>query len=668
MPDVTFLPDGVTVFIEAGGLLLDAAKLAGFPAETPCGGKGVCGKCLVRVAEGYVESDGVFCGSMAAGSAEPGSVDTRSMDTGSTGIGSMDTVSTDTVSTDTVSTDTESTDTVSTDTVSTYTESMDTGRMVLLCRARAGSGPVVLEAAVVRGDEQGRFCDGSEQLRMVERALLPGGRDMCPYVKTAEITVPEPVPGDGKSDFDRLASAACKALDGEELRIPLPLLRELPKTLRSIGHKAVLAYYKESGTIHAVDLYNIPNSYALALDIGTTTVAVSLAGADGRIIGSKSGYNRQITCGLDIISRIHYARTRERRDELRDLVLRSINELTAELCAEHGADAGRIHFVSAAANTTMTHLLLGVDPEHIRLAPYVPAAYGLQVYTAGEIGLTACANAPVWFAPGVGSYVGGDIVSGLLCTSLSAGAEEICLFVDIGTNGEIVLGNSDFLMACACSAGPAFEGGGIRHGMRASHGAIERVRISGGNNRPELTVIGDCAPTGICGSGMISLVSELFSHGLIDPTGKFWEGREFVLADESAGGGQISVNEADVKNLIRAKAAVFSAIRTLLRSADISFEELSHVYIAGGFGRYLDLVDAARIGLLPRTDEARLSFIGNASLSGAYMALVSETHRRRQIELSERITYIDLSDEPSYMNEYTAALFLPHTDEGLFGC
>ncbi len=340
----------------------------------------------------------------------------------------------------------------------------------------------------------------------------------------------------------------------------------------------------------------------------------------------------------------------------------------------------KITNASLAGNTTMMHLLLGIPPESIRLEPYTPTIYWIPGYRAADVGIKICDNAPIFFAPAVGSYVGGDISSGLLCTALATESEEMSLFIDIGTNGEIVFGNNEFLMGCACSAGPAFEGGGIEHGMRASHGAIERVCVNPETGMPEISTIGNEPPVGVCGSGMISLIAELFTTGWIDAAGKLDKTRpcaaieingknsKCILADAKHSGktSAITICEADIDNLIRAKAAIFSACRVLLQKVSMDFEDLSHIYIAGGFGRYMDIEKSIEIGLLPKLPIEKFKFIGNSSIAGAYMTLLSKRHRTLEHELAKKITYIDLSTEHEYMDQYTAALFLPHTDERLF--
>jgi uncharacterized 2Fe-2S/4Fe-4S cluster protein (DUF4445 family) len=395
-------------------------------------------------------------------------------------------------------------------------------------------------------------------------------------------------------------------------------------------------------------------------------------------LGYDTAYNAQVACGLDVISRINYAKKPERLEELRQKVLATINGKTEKLAKESGIEKRCIRHASIAGNTVMTHLLLGVVPEYIRLDPYTPAVYVPELYKAGEIGLGINPETPVYIAPCVGSYLGGDITSGLLCTPVAEDSEQISLFIDIGTNGEMVLGNGDFLIGCACSAGPAFEGGGIDKGMRASAGAIERVDIDPETGRPDYAVIGGTEAKGICGSGLISLVAGLFNTGWLDPAGRLnrekpceyirAEGKtaRYIIVPGGNGSDEIYVSEADIGNLIRAKGAIFSACRVIMQKVGIETEDIAKVYIAGSFGQYINMDDAVAIGLIPDLPVNRYEFLGNTSYSGACMTLVSKKHREKELAIAKKITYLDLSAEPEYMHEYTAALFIPHTDEKMF--
>jgi len=630
MPIITLKPSGKSITLAPGADLLEAVKAEGVAVEAPCGGKGVCGKCLVRVTHGRV--DFTNSGILPA-------------------------------------------------------ELISEG-FVLICRSKVAQADATLEIMSQLEKEQGKFSEAAEDLLTLGSALLPHKGDFDPMVKKIFIQVPAPEMGDGLSDYDRVKRTAQAILGGKkEFVLPLDLVRALPGVLsqhETYDGAVTLAYHETECTLQAVALERgdtTGQNFGVAIDIGTTTVAVHLVDLQsGEILASKTDYNAQIACGLDVISRINYAQKPHRLEELRAKILETTNNCILDVSQRVHLKPTQITNASIAGNTTMMHLLLGIPPESIRLEPYTPTIYWIPAYRAATLGIKICQNAPLFFAPAVGSYVGGDIASGLLCTALATDAEDLSLFIDIGTNGEIVFGNNEFLMGCACSAGPAFEGGGIEHGMRASHGAIERVQVNPETGMPTIATIGNEPPVGICGSGMISLIAELFTTGWIDAAGKLDKTRpcvaieingkhsKYILADAKHSGidNAIFINEADIDNLIRAKAAIFSACRVLLQKVSMDFEDLSHIFIAGGFGRYMDIQKSIEIGLLPNLPIETFKFIGNASIAGAYMTLLSKRHRDLEHALAKKITYIDLSTEHEYMDQYTAALFLPHTDEKLF--
>lgn len=614
MPTVLFNPSGSTIDVPPGTNLLEAANLANISTEIPCGGRGVCGKCLVKVLSGKAEVRGFG-----------------------------------------------------------HNASLSEN-MIPICKSYVLDEPITLEIASSLSSEEGKFSDIARDMALIDPVLLSSGSDVKSLVECVTLNVAAPRMADGLSDYDRFA-AAFRDAAGLTPCVPLPLLRELPALLRKKDGEVSAAYYADEGNARIVTLSAVERArYGIAADIGTTTVALTLVElSSGAILASRTDYNAQIECGLDIINRINYAHKPERLLELRTRVLGTLNKLIASASERCGISQNDIVAASISANMTMVHLFMGIVPEYIRLDPYTPAVYNVPVFSAGELGLELCANAPVSIAPSVGSYVGGDITAGLLCTSLATESEELALFIDIGTNGEIVLGNNEFLIGCACSAGPAFEGGGMRYGMRASKGAIERMEITDGTLN--CFTIGNVPPTGICGSGMISIVAGLFRAGLLDPAGKLDRDFHLVEADgknariniaRDENGQMIFVTEADIDNLIRAKAAIFSACCMLLESVGMAFGDISKFYIAGGFGRYLDIGDAKTIGLIPNLPEKCFRFIGNSSQIGSYMTLVSQSSRALERELAGKITYLDLSAEPGYMNQYTAALFLPHTDLSLF--
>jgi len=496
---------------------------------------------------------------------------------------------------------------------------------------------------------------------LVGEDLLPDRAALSPLATIRHITVPPASIDEHYSDWTRLAS---RLADERPLSAPLRLLRELAAAVREQdGHVTLTVQDRgESLSIMEVAAAGLLDRRALglALDIGTTTVAAQLVDlSDGRVVSTQTQYNLQIRRGADVITRIDYARTPERLDELRRMVLETVNGLLQQMTAE--AQDVRAAFI--AGNTTMIHLLLGLPPRHIRESPYVPTVNAVPLLTAAEVGLAIHPDAVVAIAPGVGSYVGGDITAGLLATDIPLDHERVFLFMDIGTNGEIVIGNAEWMVGCACSAGPAFEGAGIRCGMRASEGAIEQVEIDA-TGRPRYKVIGGAKPAGVCGSGLISLLGELFHRGIVDQSGHFESGRVFVIAPaaEAANGQDLVITEPDIENLIRTKAAIYAACSLILDNVGLQWDQIARVYIAGGFGRYIQIGDAIRIGMLPDLPHGRFTYVGNSALTGAYIALLSREHRKRLAALASRMTYLDLSSDPRYMDSYVKALFLPHTD------
>ena len=630
MAKITFQPANITIESSAGSLLLDAARLAGVFIETPCGGKGSCQKCGVQIKEQL---------------------------------------------------------TINNEQLKEGSNLRLKERFALICQTVVPDEDIVVELPMGNGSLSKPRGDSCPE------KYLPINRES--FIKNISLQVAEPAPLDGLSDTDRFIKAFQKAVNCQSVDLPLNILAVLPEKLREADGKVQVYYYisnniayctyskpqrgEVSGTLLNV---NCSTVYGLAIDIGTTTAALLLVDLEsGKVISSHNAYNSQIECALDVIGRINYAK--KNLAELRTRILKTINELVTEACKDAKISQEEILCCSLAGNTTMIHLLLGVMPEYIRLSPYTPAVFCPQIYTAADVGIRVNENAPLLFAPAVGSYVGGDITAGLLCADLtrekslhesqSAQVDKsdtrphtcgsplpLVLFIDIGTNGEIVLGNDDFIFACACSAGPAFEGGGIKRGMRASLGAIERVEI-GDNGKARIFTIGDAPPVGICGSGVISVIAELYRKGIIDSAGKFTGKKDEYMLCEG-----IAITETDIDNFIRAKGAIFSACQTMLDSVGMSFNDVGKIYVAGGFGNYLNLDDAQTVGLLPRLSDDKYFFLGNSSVVGAYLVMVSEERRAKMFEAASKITYVDLSSEPKYMDQYTAALFLPHTDKRLF--
>lgn len=404
------------------------------------------------------------------------------------------------------------------------------------------------------------------------------------------------------------------------------------------------------------DVSPISDGLGLAVDIGTTTVALDIVRMEDAVeLYSATGVNRQKDLGDDVLTRIQYAADGG-VDELRRLVLETVNDLTEDF-----DDRGGIKAVYVAGNTTMEHLFAGVDPTPIRMEPYVPVVDRSE-FAGADSGLIVDPGAKVLTMPCISAYVGGDITSDIVFAGMDQ-SEGMSLLIDVGTNGEVALGDRDMLMVCSSSAGPAFEGGNLRSGMLAGKGAIDSITITDG--KVGYTVIGGVEPKGICGSGIIDLIAQLYLDGLIDKRGNFTDGAEledgrFIIC------GDIGISSVEIKDVIMTKAAIFSASSSLLRNLGLSFSDLDRVYIAGGFGNFINMDSAIAMGMFPDIDRDRFVYLGNASLAGAKMALLSESFRNRIEEAFSRMTYLDLSSDPVFFDEYMSAQFLPHTDAGLF--
>jgi uncharacterized 2Fe-2S/4Fe-4S cluster protein (DUF4445 family) len=432
-------------------------------------------------------------------------------------------------------------------------------------------------------------------------------------------------------------------------------------------------------------------SLGAAIDIGTTTVTVWLVNLlNGEVLAQAADYNGQIVRGEDVISRIIYASKNDRLAEMQSLVIGTINQLLATASRQVNAKAEEIFKVTIAGNTTMMHLLLAIPPESIRLAPFVPVVNHVPTLSAGELGLITHPQAIVDCLPGVASYVGADISAGVLSTRMDT-ATDLTLFIDVGTNGETVLGNADWLITCACSAGPAFEGAGVEHGMRATTGAIEEVWINSETFEPSYRVIGRQGerPKGICGSGLLSLLAEMFVTGVVDkranlnldlqpgPDGRQrvrqgQHGPEYIVAwaTETASGGDIVLTQVDIDNLMRAKAAIYAGFTVLAHSVGVDLADVNRMLIGGSFGQYINVEKAVQIGLLPdlpafagsSSPWDRFQFLGNTAIRGAYMALLRRDARAHLNEIARMMTYLELSADNSFYDAFTSALFLPHTD------
>lgn len=622
---VTFLPSNRSGPVPAGTRVSDAAALLNeTELHLECGGKGTCGRCEIDLVSGSVKKDGKVM--------SPG---------------------------------------------------RDGNQVRLLACQCIVTGSAVFSVVPDRAGEARSLSLGKD-IAAIDPALLPSAKDISPVIQTVSLRVKEPSAGAGGSDFLRLEKAFSETCGSEQLRCGRDVLCSLPGALRAKDGLVTVCVRREPGRTEIVSAEAgaaAEKQIGIACDVGTTTISLHCVDlANGAVLASRSDYNAQIRRGADVITRIEYAKDEKRRGEMRSLALSTVNGLIGSALDELGIPADNVFNVAIAGNTTMVHLLLGLPAQGIRESPYVPVVNAPGILTAAEAGIHANPAAAVSIAPGVGSYVGGDITSGLLVTPMINDETSVSLFMDIGTNGEIVIGNAEFLLAAACSAGPSFEGSGIKCGMRAATGAMESFETDFEMKKVGYRVIGGGKPKGICGSGLISLLGELYSKGLIDRSGRIADGvpasrvkkiggtKGLVLVKSAGGhgGSEIVITEADIENLVRTKAAIYAACDLMLSNIGLTFDSIAHVYIAGGFGRFIDVEKAVRIGMLPDIPRNRFSYLGNSSLTGATLALLSKARRDQLTALAKRMTYIDLSSDSRYMDAYVAALFLPHTDLARF--
>lgn len=628
---ITFQPDGKSVEVDKGTTLLEAANQAEVYINSLCGGEGVCGKCRLILVKGDVQTSNKALKFLSK----------KELDK----------------------------------------------KVVLACQTKAFSDIEVIVPPESRREE--------EQILVSEDIVsfdIPkpfedhpiSQRDIDYYQPLARkhfLKLPEPTLDDNVSDLDRLLRELNKKMKVPGIEINFHCLKGLSHLLRANEWEITTTTHIENeqclriNNIEAGDTSN--KNFGLAIDVGTTTIVVELIDLrTGKVIGVEASHNQQARYGEDVISRMIYACSRGGLNPLNRAVINTINALAASLLTKNKIEMEEVSAIVAAGNTTMTHLLLGLEPCTIRLEPYVPTADDFPPVFARKIGIQAGEPAVLRCVPGVSSYVGGDITAGVLTSHISDGSQ-ISALIDIGTNGEIVIGNNEWMVCCSASAGPAFEGGGSKCGMRATKGAIQKIVINGENI--VYKTIGKAKPRGICGSGIIDTISQLVLNNIIDQGGKFIQldhpnvqvvddVPEFVLAfgNETETGEPVTLTEDDIGNLIKSKGAVLAAMKVLVESVGLTFNDIERLFVAGGFGNFLDIENSIIIGLLPDIPRERIQFIGNSSLAGARMCLLSYHALEKAETISKQMTPFELSVNKQFMDEFVAALFLPHTDISLF--
>ena len=504
-----------------------------------------------------------------------------------------------------------------------------------------------------------------------------------PWVKRVHVRMASPSLKDNTGDADRLIRALKRELGAEKIRMPYFLLGNLPHKLRDFQYDCSVAVYEDASTWTIIDIFpanSHKQSYGIALDLGSSTLVMRLVNIDkGEVIRELSFHNPQIAVGTDILSRIHYATQKGGLEKLHSMLLDKINEKIHQLCTEHEITPQEILALCVAGNTTMTHFFLGLDPYWICREPYIPVVNSPELILCKDLGVHINEMAPIFTLPNVGSYFGGDLIAGILASGMNH-LEEICLLVDVGTNAEVVLGNRDWLMGCAGAAGPALEGGVASMGMMAGPGVIDKVWIDAETKEINYHTIDDLPPVGICGSGLIDLVAHLYLSGMIDLRGKFVPEKcgsrlveidgikHFVVvpAEESATNHPLTLSQPDIDSLIRSKAAMYTILTTITKTVEISLRDISKFFIAGTFGSYIDPRSAITIGMIPDLPLDTYVPLGNTSVKGATLALISRQARDECMEIRDKITYLELNVNQEFMNLFSAAKFIPHTDKSLF--
>ena len=625
--------EDVTVFAAFGESLLEVARKTNVAIDAPCGGNGACGKCKVKLMGGTLDSK-----KTSHISDEEYAAGWR---------------------------------------LACISKIIDDVEVLVPDIASAYKSRMKM-ADLSSAEEVKIFEELKEQIAEV-------GIELKNNLEVIDVTMSAPTLDDTMPDNERFTWAVKEVTGMDKIRVPYSVIKKMAHVFRASDFHVKAVIRKTDKDVFVYDVLPAseePVVAGIAIDIGTTSVsAIIIDMLNGAVLAKGSAGNGQIRYGADVINRIIESGKPGGREKLQDAIIKeTLNPLILNMCASAKIKPAQVYRLAIGANTTMNHLLMGVDADPVRMEPYIPTFFKTNSLFASDIGLKVNPDAHIILAPNIGSYVGGDITAGAF-VSMIWNKPEFSIFIDLGTNGEIVFGNSDFLMSCACSAGPAFEGGDISCGMRATDGAIEAIKLDKETLEPTYSVIGDpgTKPVGLCGSGIIDMIAELFRCGVINPKGQIIrEGRRirrdefgmgsYIIAFEEEAGSvkDVELTEADIDSFIRAKGAIFSAIRTMLSYCDFDISMIENVYVAGGIGSGINMGNAIEIGMFPDIPVEMYHYLGNTSLAGAYAMLYSTEAERKVYEIAQNMTYIELSNVPTYMDEFVAACFVPHTDKSLF--
>ena len=618
---ICFEPSGLKTELPEGKTLLKAARKAGVYLSSICGGDGYCGKCKLIIDEGHFES-------------RPTTLLTQ--------------------------------DEIRNNTVLACQTKILSDMTVTVPKSHA------LDAGQILMDTD------TQRFSALAGDVKEGIFRFDPLVRKIPVEMSPPTVHDHTADHERLYVGIRQQAEAPIMQTGFRIMQKLSRILRRENYKVAVTIGRRGGTTEVIEVgpaKSCNKNFAVVVDLGTTTVVAHLISLiDASTIDTEATYNSQINFGEDYIRRIIYAEQNEAFDEMQNRIVHDVNNLIVTLATRQKVDLQDITTVICAGNTAMVHFLLNLDATRIRKEPYIASVSFVPPIRAAEVGIQINKRGLLYCLPSVAAYVGSDIVAGVLTTRIYT-KKEISLFIDIGTNGEVVLGNREWLVCASSSAGPAFEGSGVKHGMRAGTGAIEKLSVLP-DGSIEFKTIGNARPVGICGSGLLDTLAELFVHGIIDRTGRFIkdipgvseadQGDQFQLVPPENDSQEVVITQADINNLIRSKAGVFAAIKVLMESTQTKLEDLDAIYLAGGFGNFLNVHQAVTIGMLPDIPREKIHFVGNTSIAGAKTVILSTEALAAAEQIAKSMTYFDLMSHQKYMDEFIQASFLPHTDLSLF--
>ena len=614
---VVFEPDGRKLRVDSGTSIFEAARKTGVLIRSECGGRGLCGKCRVIVADKNVLT-------------EITEAETKHL---------------------------------------SLTE-ISSGYRLACCT-------VLKNDAIVMIPEESRVGARKIQVFGLESPL-----PLNSLVKKFYITLIKPTLGDAKPDLERILAFLKDKFGLDTLETDYEVLKKLPNILRRANWKITVTLWNERKIIAVEEGDTSNEAFGLAVDIGTSKIVGYIVDlATGRTVGAGFIENPQILYGEDVVSRIAFAADNERKIRiLQKLVLKGVNDVVNYACAQASVNPNNVYEATIVGNTVMHHFFLGITPKYVAVSPFTPAVRKPLDIKAKELNIKICPEGNIHVLPVIAGFVGADAVADVLSTEIYK-SKELSMLLDIGTNTEVFVGNSEDILSCSCASGPAFEGAHIKNGMKAVTGAIEKVSIHPDSNyEVEYETLDDVAPTGLCGSAMIDIVAEMFKHGIINKRGRFNahvktprlrmdDGCfEFVVVwkSESGTGRDITVTQKDINEVQLAKAAIFAGCWILMKRKSVDVNDLGQVFIAGSFGSYLNPENAKFIGLVPDVPAEKIKFVGNTALTGAKMALISKEARKTAETLSKRVRYIELASDPDFRMEFADAMFIPHKNLNRF--